>query len=87
MSAIEKCGTTAPGCGTAGRKSVLRDSPAECGTVGKYGIAGLNNDDTKIVKSRRSGFSRAKLEADMNGLSLCIARDGPESCCWRVLKA
>ena len=25
-----------PGCGTAGRKSVLRDSPAECGTVGKY---------------------------------------------------
>ena len=44
-------------------------------------------DDTKIVKSRRSGFSPAKLEADMNGLSLCIARDGPESCCWRVLKA
>ena len=43
--------------------------------------------NTKIVKSRRSGFSPAKLEADMNGLSLCIARDGPESCCWRVLKA
>ena len=30
---------------------------------------------------------RAKLEAGRNGLSLCIARDGPESCCWRVLKA
>ena len=46
-----------------------------------------NYDDTKIVKSRVSGFSRAKPEAGRNGLSLCIARDGPESCCWRVLKA
>ena len=27
-------------------------------------------DDTKIVKSRVSGFSRAKLEAGRNGLSL-----------------
>ena len=44
-------------------------------------------DDTKIVKSRVSGFLRAKLEAGRNRLSLCIARDGPESCCWRVLKA
>ena len=46
-----------------------------------------DDDDTKILKSRVSGFSRAKLEAGRNGLSLCIARDGPESCCWRVLKA
>ena len=45
------------------------------------------NDDTEIVKSRVSGFSRAKLEAGRNGLSLCIARDGPESCCGCVLKA
>ena len=42
-------------------------------------------DDTKIVKSRRSGFSRIKLEVGMNGLSL--ARDGSDSCCWCVLKA
>ena len=44
-------------------------------------------DDTEIVKSCRSGFSRAKLNAGMNGLSLCIPTDGPESCCWCVLKA
>ena len=29
----------------------------------------------KIVKSRGSSFSRAKLEASMNGLGLCTARD------------
>ena len=38
-------------------------------------------------KSHVSGFSRAKLGAGRNGLSLCIARDEPESCCWCVLKA
>ena len=38
-------------------------------------------DDTKIVKSRVSGFSRAKLEAGRNGLGLCIARDESKSCC------
>ena len=31
-------------------------------------------DDTKIVKSRRSGFSRGKLEAGRNELGLCTAR-------------
>ena len=25
-------------CGTAGQRSVLLDSPAECGTVGKYAV-------------------------------------------------
>ena len=34
--------------------------------------------DTKIVKSRVSGFSRAKLET---GLGSCIARDESKSCC------
>ena len=38
-------------------------------------------DDTKIVKSRVSRFSRAKLEAGRNGLGLCIARDKSISCC------
>ena len=32
------------------------------------------------MKSRGSGFSRAKLEAGRNGLSLCIARDEARSC-------
>ena len=36
-------------------------------------IAGLDDDDdTKIVKSRVSGFSRAKLEAGRNVLGLCV---------------
>ena len=38
-------------------------------------------DDTKIVKSRVSGFSRAKLEAGRNGLDSCIARGESKSCC------
>ena len=38
-------------------------------------------DDTKIVKSRVSGFSRAKLEAGRNGLGSCIARGESKSCC------
>ena len=33
-----------------------------------------NYDDTKIMKTRVSGFSRVKLEADRNGLGLCTAR-------------
>ena len=36
---------------------------------------------TKIVRSRASGFSRAKLEAGRNGLGSCIARDESKSCC------
>ena len=40
-----------------------------------------NYDDTKIVKSRVSGFSRAKLEAGRNGLGSCIARDQSKRCC------
>ena len=31
-----KCGTELLCCGSAGQRSVLLDSPAECGTVGKY---------------------------------------------------
>ena len=38
-------------------------------------------DDTKTVKSRVSGFSRGKLEAGRNELSLCTARYESESCC------
>ena len=41
----------------------------------------MNNYNTKIVKSRVSGFSRAKLEAGRNGLRSCIARDESKSCC------
>ena len=32
------------------------------------------------MKSRVSGFSRAKLEAGRNGLGSCIARDGSKGC-------
>ena len=35
----------------------------------------------KIVKSRVSRFSRGKLEAGMNELGLCTARDESKSCC------
>ena len=38
-------------------------------------------DDTKIVKSRRSGFSRGKLEAGRKELGLCTARYESKSCC------
>ena len=41
----------------------------------------------KIVKSRGSSFSRAKLEASMDGLGLCTARDESKSRCWCVLKS
>ena len=34
----------------------------------------MNNDDTKIVKSRMSGFSRGKLETGRNELGLYTAR-------------
>ena len=51
-------------------------------------IVGLKtNIMTQIVKLCRSGFSRAKLEAGMNGLNVCIAKDVHENCYWRVLKA
>ena len=40
--------------------------------LGDSGFKEEEYDDTKIVKSRRSGFSRPKLEAGMNGLSLYI---------------
>ena len=33
------------------------------------------------MKSRVSGFSRAKLEAGKNVLGLCTARDESKSCC------
>ena len=38
-------------------------------------------DDTKIVKSRVSGFSRGKLEAGRNELGLCTAKYESKSCC------
>ena len=38
-------------------------------------------DNTKIVKSRVSGFSRGKLEAGRNELGLCTARYESKSCC------
>ena len=41
----------------------------------------MNYDDTKIVKSRVSGFSRGKLEAGRNELGLCTARYESKSCC------
>ena len=37
--------------------------------------------DTKIVKSRMSGFSRGKLEAGRIELGLCTARYESKSCC------
>ena len=40
-----------------------------------------NEDDTKIVKSRMSGFSRGKLEAGRIELGLCTARYESKSCC------
>ena len=40
-----------------------------------------NYDDTKIVKSRVSGFSRGKLEAGRNELGLCTARYESKCCC------
>ena len=40
-----------------------------------------NYDDTQIVKSRMSGFSRGKLEAGRNELGLCTARYESKSCC------
>ena len=42
----------------------------------------MNYDDTKIVKSRMSGFSRGKLEAGRNELGLiCTARYESKCCC------
>ena len=35
----------------------------------------MDEDDTKIVKSRVSGFSRGKLEAGRIELGLCIQLD------------
>ena len=40
-----------------------------------------DDDETKIVKSRRSGFSRGKLEAGRNELGLCTARYESKNCC------
>ena len=40
-----------------------------------------DDDDTQIVKSRRSVFSRGKLEAGRNELGLCTARYESKSCC------
>ena len=37
--------------------------------------------NTKIVKSRVSGFSRGKLEAGRNELGLCTATYESKSCC------
>ena len=39
----------------------------------------MNNDDTKIVKSRVSGLSRGKQEAGRNELGFCT--DESKRCC------
>ena len=44
-------------------------------------------DDTKIVKSRIIVFSPEESKVGINTWDSCTARDGPESCCWCVLKA
>ena len=44
-------------------------------------------DDMKIVKSGIRVFSPGESKVGINTWGLCIARDGPESCCWCVLKA
>ena len=51
-----------------------------CNARACYGVV-HEYDDTKIVKSRRSGFSRGKLEAGRNELGLCTARYESKSCC------
>ena len=38
-------------------------------------------------KSRISVFSPGESKVGINTWGLCTARDGPESCCWCVLKA
>ena len=40
-----------------------------------------DDDDMKIVKSRRSGFSRGKLEVGRKELGLCTDRYESKSCC------
>ena len=44
-------------------------------------------DDTKIVKSHMIVFSPGESKVGINTWGLCTARNGPESCCWCVLKA
>ena len=44
-------------------------------------------DDTKIVKSRIRVFLPEESKVGINTWGLYTARDGPESCCWCVLKA
>ena len=39
------------------------------------------------MNSRLTVFSCGELTAGMNLLGMCIARDGKNRCCWRVLKA
>ena len=52
----------------------------------EHGFCYMEYDDTKIVKSRISVFSPGESKVGINTWVLCIARDGPESCCWCVLK-
>ena len=44
-------------------------------------------DDTKIVISGTSKFSRGELKVRMRPFGLCTAIHGPISYCWSVLKA
>ena len=46
-----------------------------------------DDDDTKFVKLRLAVFSRGELTVRMNLLGTCIARDGPDSSYFGVLKA
>ena len=51
------------------------------GLLRKMMMIMIMKDDTKIVKSRMSGFSRGKLEAGRIELGLCTARYESKSCC------
>ena len=64
-----------------GAKTRARLTQETC-SVGSSGFTEEvdTDDDTKIVKSRVSGFSRGKLEAGRNELGLCTTKY--ECCFW-----
>ena len=39
------------------------------------------------MMTRKSRISPGESKVGINTWGLCTARDGPESCCWCVLKA
>ena len=69
---IARCPCTPPSTlETLGEKS----SAEACSGKEIAGLSKMMMMTRKIVKSRVSGLSRAKLEAGRNGLGLCTARD------------